>query len=488
VQLPEVATPRLQLVDNLRLAFKGPITLLVGLVLIAIVVAFWIPAPHALDEKQWRAAVFFLATILAVILRPFPLPVVVLFFLALGGTMHIFSEEEMLSGFSNGIVWIVLSSFFFARAYVKTGLGKRIALLLITKFGKSAIGLGYSLALTDLVFAPFTASNTARAGGIVFPIARSLALELGSRPTPTSKNLGGFLLFTAFQANVLTSSMFLTAMAVNPLTARLAMDGIGVRIGWETWFVAAVVPGALCLSVLPWAIHRWYPVEVKNTAYAVTYAKSELQKQGPVTKQEKLTILIFLIVAGTWATSTLNGIAAETAALLAVPILVIVRILETSDILGEIEGWSTFIWFGGMLSLANVVSKAGIAQHIVQPLTKHFGNLPGLVVLLGLCLAYFYLHYMFVSITAQILTMFPVFLSAAVIAGAPRLLATLCFCFLSSLYAATTYYGSGPAPIFFGSGYIERYTWLRVGFLVSILILLIWFTAGTAWWHLLGYW
>ncbi len=239
---------------------------------------------------------------------------------------------------------------------------------------------------------------------------------------------------------------------------------------------------------MPWVIHRSYPAVTKKTEYALTYAKAELQKQGAVTKKEKLTISVFVLLAGMWATSSLHGIAAETVALLAVSCLAMMRILDIADVVGEAEGWTTFVWFGGMLSLANVVSKSGIAQKLAHPLTMHLADFNSFYVLVGLCVAYFYLHYLFVSITAQILTLYTMFLSAAVAVGSPRLLAALCFCYLSSLYASTTYYGSGPAPIFFGSGYIDRYTWLRVGLLVSFVTLLIWLTAGVAWWRVLGYW
>jgi divalent anion:Na+ symporter, DASS family len=89
--------------------------------------------------------------------------------------------------------------------------------------GRRTLGLGYGLIATDLVLAPAIPSNTARAGGIVFPLVRASAKAFGSEPDDgTAHKIGAFLVQAAFQGNVITSAMFLTAMAANPLAAKLA--------------------------------------------------------------------------------------------------------------------------------------------------------------------------------------------------------------------------------------------------------------------------
>ena len=72
---------------------------------------------------------------------------------------------------------------------VKTGLGRRIAYLLIKSLGHTTLRLGYVTALLDLIISPVTPSNTARCGGIVFPIMNSVAKALGSEPGESAKKL-----------------------------------------------------------------------------------------------------------------------------------------------------------------------------------------------------------------------------------------------------------------------------------------------------------
>lgn len=448
----------------------------------------YLPPPHDITVGDWHIFILFSCTLVGVLLQPYPLPVIVLTALSLGGASRILSAEDVFKGFSNNVVWIILPAFVFARAYMKTGLGRRIALLLIRRFGGSSLRLGYSLAFADLLLAPVMASNTARAGGIVYPVARSLADAFGSEPGRTERRIGAYLLFTAFQANVVTSAMFLTATAVNPLMVKLARETAHVEITWSLWFLAASLPGTLSLLVIPYVIYRTYPPELKETPQARAYARTELTRMGPLKREEKMLGFIFVVLALIWSTSTFHTVSIESAALLALCSLIVSGTLDLDEVLAEKTAWSTFLWVGGVLSLTQALTRGQLIGRAIQPLQHVFPIGHEVAALIGLGLLYFALHYLFVSITAQILTLYVPFLAIALAAGAPPLPAAMLFCFLSSLYAATTFYGSGPAPIFFGAGYISRAAWLKTGIYVSVAGLLIWFGCGFLWWRVLGIW
>ena len=244
----------------------------------------------------------------------------------------------------------------YARAFVKTGLGKRIALTFIKKLGSSSLRLGYSLALTDLVLAPVTPSNTARTGGMIFPVARSLVLEFDSKPGPSARRIGSFLLFTAYQVNVVTSAMFMTAMAANAIAVQLAQQTVGVEISWGQWALAASLPGLIALLTVPLLIYLVYPPELKQTPQAQEYAAAELAKMGPISAPEKTLATVFIVLALTWATAVIHSITTIAAALAAVTFLLLWRVLEWNDIAGEKRAWETFIWFGGFISLASALT------------------------------------------------------------------------------------------------------------------------------------
>lgn len=447
-----------------------------------------IPPPEGVPTGDWGVFALFVVSIVGVLWHPYPIGAMVLMSLAAGAGLGILTTAQALRGYSNTVTWIIVAAFLFARAFVKTGLGRRIALAFIEKLGSSSLRLGYSLALADLVLAPVTASNTARTGGIIFPVARSLAGEFNSSPGPTARRIGAYLLFTAFQANVVTSAMFLTAMAANGLSAQLALDTLDVEISWGLWFAAASVPGAVSLLATPYLIHRLYPPALGRTPEAQEYAREKLRALGPMHRDEKFLLAVFVALAAAWATSSLHGVSVVAAALIAVTGLLVGGVLTWEDVCGEKAAWGTFVWFGGFVSLAGALTDTGLIEWFIGAAGAWFENWHGFAAMIVLVGVYVYLHYGFAGMTAQIIALYAAFLAIAAAAGAPHLLSALLFCFFANLCASTTHYGDGAAPIYYGSNYIEMRDWWRVGFYLSLAHLTIWLAVGLPWWRVLGIW
>jgi DASS family divalent anion:Na+ symporter len=105
-----------------------------------------------------------------------------------------------------------------------------------------------------------------------------------------------------------------------------------------------------------------------------------------------------------------------------------------------------------------------------------------------LSLVYFYSHYFFASNTAHVSSMYLPFLAVAIALGTPVVLAALVLGFSSNLFSSMTHYGTGPAPVFFGSGYVELNTWWRLGFMISVVNIIVWVGIGGVWWKILGLW
>jgi len=201
-----------------------------------------VPPPGDVDPRAWHLLAIFVATIAGIITQPLPVSAVALIGLTVSVLTRTLSMQQAVSGFGNPVVWLVVAAFFIASGFIRTGLGSRIAYVIMAVLGRSSLGLGYSLVATDLVLAPAIPSNTARAGGVVFPILKSLGKTFGSEAeSGTSRRISAFLTLTAYQGTVITSAMFLTAMVANPLAAELAR-GMNIEISWRTWALAAAVP------------------------------------------------------------------------------------------------------------------------------------------------------------------------------------------------------------------------------------------------------
>jgi DASS family divalent anion:Na+ symporter len=458
------------------------ITLSVGAVI------WFIPPPSGVTVKAWHLLAIFAATIVGLILKPLPMGAVAMLGIvatALTGTLEI---EESLSGFGNRVIWLIVITFFISRGFIKTGLGKRIAWLFIALLGKKSLGLGYGIVAADLILSPAIPSNTARSGGVIFPLLRSVAEAYESDPEKrTSGKIGAFLIFTAFQGTVITSAMFLTAMAANPLAAELAGDR-GVSITWGSWASAAAVPGLISLLVMPWLIFRLYPPEIKETPDAAKLAKNELNKKGRMTLNEGLMLGTFILLLFLWIFGKPLHIHSTTTALTGLGILLLSGVLTWKDILAESGAWNTLVWFSALVMMASYLNKLGFIPWFGTTIGAAVKNINWIPAFLILSTVYFYSHYLFASNTAHVSAMYAPFLAVAMAAGTPPVLAALVLAFYSNLFSSMTHYGTGPAPVFFGSGYVDMGTWWKLGALLSVVNILIWLGIGGLWWKLLNLW
>lgn len=320
------------------------VTILVGAVI------WFIPSPAGLDPKAWHLFAIFVATIIGFISKPLPMGAIAVFALAITALTGTLSIEETLSGFGNKTIWLIVIAFFISRGFIKTGLGARIAYLFVRMFGKKTLGLSYSLLVSDLILSPAIPSNTARAGGIIFPIIRSLSETFQSTPKDgTERRIGAFLLKVGFQGNLITSAMFLTAMAANPLIAKLAHDVAGVNLTWTSWAVAAIVPGLVSLIITPLVIYKLYPPEVKETPDAAKIATEKLKEMGPFKKSELSMVAVFLLVLFLWIFGGNLNIDATTTALIGLAVLLLTQVLTWDDIKKEQGAWDTLTWFAALV-------------------------------------------------------------------------------------------------------------------------------------------
>jgi len=444
--------------------------------------------PAGITTEAWRLLAIFLATIVGSIVRPVP-PAAVVFLgvcaIALTGTM---SPAGALRGYADPVVWLVLSAFFISRGVMKTGLGRRIAFLFIRAIGRKSLGLSYALVGTDTILASIIPSNSARAGGIVFPITRSLAEAYDSAPGPTRRRLGAFLMTTVYQCDVVACAMFLTGQASNVLIAKFAFDVSGVELSYSKWFIGGIVPGLVALLLVPWVLFKLFPPDVRETPHATELAQQELDRMGPMQKGEKMMLGVFILVALLWMTSSLHSIHYAVVALLGVSVLLLTGVLAWDDLTTDRAAWDVFIWYGGLVRMAEALGETGITQRFAEVSASMTTGWPWAVALLILVLVYFYAHYGFASITAHATAMYTPFLVVILAAGAPPQLAVLSLAAASNLDASLTHYGTTTAPIYFGAQYVTQREWWRLGFLVSLVTLTIWGTIGVGWWKVLGFW
>ena len=448
----------------------------------------WFWALPGLNVQQSRVLGVFVATIVALVAQPVPMGVSVLVAMTLLAVSGTLSPARVLSGFSNLTVWLIFTAFLFARAVTITGFGLRVGYVFIRRFARTPLSLGYSIAAADLVLAPFIPSDTARGGGIVFPIARSVAGVFGSEPGPSAKLIGSFLVLVAFHTTYTASAMFLTGMAANPLIAEFASKVGHIDLTWMRWFSGSIVPGMLTLAIVPWLLLRWVKPEIRDTSAARELARAELAAMGPLSREEKWLVVIMLGVMAGWVTSPWHGISNTFVALAGVSAILLARVLTWDDLLAEHRAWDALIWFAPLVMMADTLNEIGVIKVLSGRLFLLMAGWVWPLVLVAVVVTYLYVHYSFASMTAQVTALYPGFLAAALAGGVPPVLAALALAYFSNLNAAMTHYGTGSAPVYFGSGYVRQGDWWKYGFWISVVDLVIWMGVGTVWWKVVGIW
>ncbi|WP_413580437.1 DASS family sodium-coupled anion symporter [Bdellovibrio sp. HCB288] len=467
---------------------------------------FWvvISPPHGVDINAWRLLGIFIGTIVAIIGKALPIGGAAMIGILLVGVSQVTapgnpskSMADALSGYSNTLIWLIGISFFISRAFIKTGLGARVAYHFVKVVGKRTLGISYGLSFAELCLSPVMPSNTARGGGVLYPINRSISEAMGSTPDEEHRRkMGAFLTLVAYQINVITCAMFVTATAPNPLITAAIKDVAQIDVSWGQWALAAIVPGIAAILVIPYIIYFLYPPTIKHTPDASGFASKKLSELGPIKKEEWIVIGVFFLLLFIWAggSKILSDhpwfqIDATAGAFIGLAVLLFSGVLTWDDLLKEKGAWDTVTWFSSLVMMATFLNKLGITAWFSSSIrdsivTWGWGWPAASAFLIAV---YLYLHYFFASNTAHISALYASFFAVGVGLGAPPLMFGLFLGFVSSLCASLTHYGTGSAPVLFGAGYVSMGEWWKYGFITSVMNLLVWGSACAIWWKILGY-
>jgi L-tartrate/succinate antiporter len=451
--------------------WKAVLPLLLGIIIALL------PAPQGLNLTAWYFFAIFSAVILGLILEPLPaaavgfIGVFLVAVLGLAGPKPADNIRWALSGFSNTTVWLIFGAFMFAMGYDKTGLGRRIALILVKKLGRKTLGLGYAITFSDLILAPFTPSNTARSGGTIFPIIRNLPGLYGSSPGETSRKIGAYIMWTAFAATCVTSSMFITSLAPNLLALDLVSKTVKISISWTEWFVGFLPVGIILILILPYLVYKIYPPEIKSSEEIPSWASQELDKLGKFSRKELVMALLAVLALALWIFGG-NFIDATTAAGFVISLMIITGTVTWDDILANKQAWNVLVWFATLVALADGLNKVGFVTWFAKSMAALLTGMSPIVVMVVLVVIFFIIHYMFASLTAHTTAILPVMLAVgAAIPGLPVKTFALLLCYSLGIMGVITPYATGPGPVYYGSGYISRKDFWTLGLIFGTIFL-----------------
>lgn len=451
------------------------------------VVLALLPAPDGLSQPAWSYVAVFVAVIVGLITEPLPAAAVGFVGVTIAAAAGLpFSDAQRadpdlrlpaeaarwaLSGFSNGTVWLIFAAFVFAMGYEQTGLGRRISLVMVKTLGRRTLGLGYAVAFSDALLAPFTPSNTARSAGMIYPVIRSIPELYGSAPGASARRMGAYLMWVAFATTCVTSSMFVTALAPNLLVLDLARQATGIEITWAEWFVGFLPLGAVLLLAVPWLVYRLYPPEVRTSTEVPTWAAQALAQMGAVSAKEMAMATLAGLALVLWIFGS-HVIDPTIVALAGVALMLLAGIVSWHDVLRNSPAWNVLIWFATLVTLADGLNRVGFVDWLGRVAAERLVGAPPLVVMALLVAFFFLMHYMFAGITAHATAVVPVLLATAQsVEGLPMREFVLLLGFSLGLMGVLTPYATGPAPLYYGCGFIARHDFWRLGFFSGLIFL-----------------
>jgi L-tartrate/succinate antiporter len=466
---------------------------------VAIIIAL-IPPPAGLPQYAWYYFAIFVGVIVGLMFEPLPggaIGLIGVTIVTVLANYVLFSPEQLakpdfnetraalswaLSGFSNSTVWLIFGAFMFALGYEKTGLGRRISLMLVKAMGRKTLTLGYAIMLADLLLAPFTPSNTARSGGTIYPVIRNLPLLYDSKPNdPSRRRIGSYLMWVAIASTCVTSSLFLTAFAPNLLAAELVKKIANVELGWVTWFIYFAPVGILLLALVPLLAYWLYPPEVKEGAEVPAWAATELRKMGPLSRRE-ITLGILVVIALLLWIFGGDIMEATTAAIVVICLMLILSVVTWDDITSNKSAWNTLAWFATLVALADGLTRVGFVKWFAQTMATHLAGVSPTMAVAALLLINFFGHYLFASGTAHVTAMIPVLLAvASTIPGVNMHTLALGMCLQLGIMGIITPFASGPSPIYYGSGYLPAADYWRMGGIFGVIFFAAFLLIGVPW-------
>lgn len=444
------------------------------LIPILVPIVLWFYHPSELNEKAWHVFSILFFMISGFMVYSSKLGIIAFVGLTVSLVTGTLSNGEALSGYSNGLLWLIISAYFFAIAFIKTGLGRRIAVNVLSKAGNNPLAISYGMNVVGTVISAGIPSGTARASGIIYPIIKSICQLTNDRKTCQ------FLMQTYLQSECFICYLFVTAMAGNVLVIEFAKNICNIDITWGVWAMYAFGPGLVAFILVPLAM-KWICNPLSHIEIPQDFYKIEA-----ITSKEIKLLVIFIGAVLLWGFAENIGISNTCVAFIAVSLMILLNVIDWEDLIKEYNAWNTLVWMGALMGFAKIVSTNGLMEYFGAVISSGLSGYNWIVATFVICLGYHYSQYLFASTTAHLMATYGAGLSALLAVGCPPMISVLLLCLLANTATSVTQYSGGQCPMFYDSGYFTNKEFVDIGFKISWVHFFIVMLIGPLWWYALG--
>ena len=464
---------------------KAQISHILSIIAIGILVFFILSSmlsinvEHSLSYKAITYVVIFFMVITALVIEVLPPSLIGLIGVVTIASINIVGTPKeavswALSGFSNSVIWLIFTAFMLAKGYAKSGLGRRVALLLIKYLGKRTLTLGYAVAAIEFILAPFIPSNTARSAGTICPIIKNIPILYDCTPTRDRRKIGSYLMWVGIASTCVTSTLFLTGLAPNLLAVSIVEKSIGLKINWMSWFKLTAIPFTALLMLVPLLTYIIYPPTVKKSNHIIDWVNDEISKLKSIKRSEVLMMIFSILALCLWLFAG-KYLHSTMVAMLVLVLMVLCKVITFDDIINHSSAWSIFIWFATLVALAGGLKTVGFLSWVGDISNYYLHGLKPIYIFISIILIFYIIHYCFASVTAHTTALLPIMITIANNTLPSNMITPLVYSLVFSLgiMGILTPYASGPSPIWYGAGYISSREYWKLGLIFGSLFLVV---------------
>ncbi|MEH7114365.1 DASS family sodium-coupled anion symporter [Neobacillus niacini] len=391
----------------------------IPIAIIVILLLLLMPTPEGLEPAAQKSIAIFAGALVLWITTPIPIYLTSLIAILLLPLVGAVEDQEVAFGtLGFDVIWLMVSAFVLTSAMMKSNLGRRFSLWMVTQFGKTPTRALAVLVIINFVLAFFVPSTTARAT-LMLPICLIL-LEV-YKAIPGKSRLGKVMMLQGLQADALATSGVMTATSGNIIAVGFINEQAGGSIGYMDWLFASMPSAIITMTITFFIGLKLFSIkEEGNFENVMDSLKGELKKLGSFSIAEKKASVIFILTVLLWATGDYHEawfgfeISTEQTAVIAALLCLLPKVgmLEWKD--ANIK-WELMIFAAGAYAAGNALDESGGAVYLISKVVDALGidQMSHAMVAVVVIFLSMYSHLIFTSKTVRVTILIPAFIALA---------------------------------------------------------------------------
>ncbi len=328
---------------------------------ILLILPYFTPTPSGLSVEGYKVLAVFLVSAVWWVTEVVPLMITSIFAMAmliLSGSMK---SERIFSFFGNSAVFFILGSLILASAFMRSGLSKRLALLMMKKIGKSKILLPMGILLISAFLSTWMSSHAVAA--MMFPIILSISSEIND------VNYEALLFFSMMWGTITGGNLTFLGGARAVLAVEIMNKTVGKSISFLGWMKAVyplVLVEIFVALVLVYILGRNYNVNIPDVREEIS---KKLKQMGPFTSRERMITVVILVSIFCWVIFG-SSVGLATISLLMVVIVFILKLVSWEEVEEDVN-WGIILMYGGAIVLGKAMNASGVSQWILSTFAPH---------------------------------------------------------------------------------------------------------------------